>query len=222
MATRQGTMAAVIASLLDLQWTPRAADEWIDSDGEEFALRRCDRGRLLEYALRGALEEAVWKKASKWHLGLGLAGGVDLTITKRHLRQLRSRGDAGRAAVLEMVASAALWPAARRLGADGLTGQSEVHQTAPACSQAASSTVLPVQVGSTSSTGTGAGRGSGAQEGDGDVPGPPRMRGSRPDESTTAEPRTFEELRTEDGEGSTATPPLADPFCGTSTGQPVP
>jgi hypothetical protein len=44
----KGTMAAVIASLLDLQWTPRRADEWLDSDGEEFALRSCDRARLLE------------------------------------------------------------------------------------------------------------------------------------------------------------------------------
>ena len=67
----KGTMAAVVATLLDLQWQPRAADAWADSDGEEFALRRCDRGRLLEYALKGAAEEAVWRRASQWHLGGG-------------------------------------------------------------------------------------------------------------------------------------------------------
>jgi ribonuclease HI len=118
----RGTMATVIATLLDLQWRPMQADIWQDSDGEEFNLRRCDRARLLDFALKGAAEEAVWKKASRGHLGRGLAGGVDLTSLRRHLRQLRSRGDPSRAAVLEMVAGAALWPAARRLGVDDLDG----------------------------------------------------------------------------------------------------
>ncbi len=50
----KGTMAAVIATLLDLRWQPQQADIWVDSDGEEFQLRHCDRGRLIEYALSGS------------------------------------------------------------------------------------------------------------------------------------------------------------------------
>ena len=69
-------MAAVIATLLDLQWQPKQADLWQDSDGEAFALRQCDRTRLLEFALKGAVEESVWKRASRWHLGRGLATAV--------------------------------------------------------------------------------------------------------------------------------------------------
>ncbi len=143
----KGTMAAVIATLLDLQWQPTAAYVWTDSDGEQFELLRCDRERLMEFALRGAAEEATWKRASRWHLGGGLAGGVDFTIVRRHLRQLRSRGDHGRAAVLEMVATAALWPATRRLGLDGLEDQLplEAHHaaSAPACSASLPESVPP-------------------------------------------------------------------------------
>ena len=134
----KGTMAAVVATLMDLAWRPQAADVWVDTDGEEFELRRCDRTRLLDFALRGAAEEGVWKRASRWHLGGGLAGGVDLTVIRRHIRQLRHRGDPGRAAILEMVAGAALWPAARRLGVDGLGGLylPEAHHAGTACSAA--------------------------------------------------------------------------------------
>ncbi len=78
----RGMMSAVIATLLDLNWTPAGADQWIDSDGEIFNLRSGDPDLLVNYALRGAIGQEIWKGASQWHLGLGLSGGVDLTVMK--------------------------------------------------------------------------------------------------------------------------------------------
>jgi hypothetical protein len=115
----KGTISAVIATLMDLEWEPRSPTMWVDSDGEEFHIPTCDHDRLLKYALSGAVNQQVWQAASKWHLGRGAERGVDLTTVRRHLARLRRREDHGRAAVLQMVATGSLWPAARRFGAEG-------------------------------------------------------------------------------------------------------
>ncbi len=106
---------------------------WVDSDGEEFNLRTCDKDRLLDYALKGALNESIWQMASKHHLGKGLEHGSDLTVLRRHLRQLRRHGLHGHAGMLQMVASGALWPAARRFGEDdqGVRAGSQAHSGGP-------------------------------------------------------------------------------------------
>ena len=209
----RGTMAAVIATLLDLQWLPRQAGIWQDSDGEEFDVRRCDRSQLLEFAPKSAAEEAVWKRASRSHLGGGLAGGVDLTILRRHLRQLRSRGDPGRAAVLEMVAGAALWPMARRMGVDDLDGLHlpEAHH-AGTCTAPASTVSLPPHEtqhhskDSAASVEAPAGAGTVRRQ----------ACGARPDDPTESHDEFHEEFHegasTEDGGTCTATfPPPPDP-----------
>ena len=114
VAQGQGTMSAVIASLLELRWTPAGPALWIDSDGVQFDLDECDHDRLIEYALRGAISEGIWEQASRWHCGGGLHQGPDATILLRHLRRLRHAGAHGEAAVLQMVAAGALWTAGRR------------------------------------------------------------------------------------------------------------
>ncbi len=115
----RGTVPAVIATLLDLSWNPQSPTTWIDSDGERYTLEG-DRDELLEFAVRGALSQQVWwEAASKWHLGAGLHVGVDMTVTHRRLRALRRTGLHDQVAVLRMIVTGSLWPAARRFGQEG-------------------------------------------------------------------------------------------------------
>ena len=55
----KGTMSAVVATLLEVHWNPAGPALWVDNDGEIFDLDTCDRDRLVEYALRGALSENI-------------------------------------------------------------------------------------------------------------------------------------------------------------------
>ncbi len=114
----KGTIGAVIASLLDLDWIPLTPTHWVDSDGEEFDLMHCDKERLLSYALSGAINQKVWAAAGQWHLGRGAELGVDLTSVRRHLQRLRRRGDRGKATMLEMVCTRSPWSARRRFGGE--------------------------------------------------------------------------------------------------------
>ncbi len=117
----KGMVGAVIATLLDLDWNPLSPDRWVDNDGEEYCLQTGDPDLLINYALRGAVEQQIWQRASKWHHGAGAEGGIDFTIMKRHIQNLRRHGRAGEAAILQMVAQGALWPGSRRFGSEMAT-----------------------------------------------------------------------------------------------------
>ena len=143
----------MITTLLDLGWQPLAPHRWSNPDGEEFDLLSGDRDRLLHFALEGALEQAAWARAAAHHLGAGPQGGVDLTVMKRHLAALRRKSRHGEVAVLQMLATGGLWPAARRFGSEAASSLfvrparahiisswfSRVHSTRPACAHIISS-----------------------------------------------------------------------------------
>ncbi len=73
---------------------------------------------MIEFALRGAINECIWAQASRWHCGEGLHQGPDATVLQRHLKRLRRGGAHGDAAILQMIAAGALWTASRRFGAE--------------------------------------------------------------------------------------------------------
>ncbi len=113
-----GPISAVIATLMDVHWKANSPWEWIDSDGELYDLRKDDPEKVLRFALRGAFNQAAWERASARHFGKGTELGVDHAALRRSLARFRRRGDHAGAAVLEMVATASLWPAERRFGAE--------------------------------------------------------------------------------------------------------
>ncbi len=128
----RGPVSAVVATLLDLGWRPLGPACWKDTDGEEFNLLTGDRDRLVDFALEGALEQRAWRRAAAFHLGGGLEDGVDLTVLRRHLAQLRRQARHAEARILELVAMGGLWPAARRFGSDEVPLPSAPAGSSPA------------------------------------------------------------------------------------------
>ena len=70
----KGTVSAVIATLLDLEWDPVGPGHWTDLDGAEYDLVKCDPDELIDYAIAGAVNQQVWNAVSKWHHGGGAQG----------------------------------------------------------------------------------------------------------------------------------------------------
>jgi hypothetical protein len=130
-AQAKGMISAVIATLLELSWEPTSPSTWADSDGEVLHLDTVDPEYLVDYVLKGAVSEHIWKAAAQYHLGRGAEHGIGFTTVHRHLRSLRRREMHGHAGLLQMVCTGALWPAARRFGTDdqgNLQEQFELQQ----------------------------------------------------------------------------------------------
>ncbi len=114
----KGPISAVISTRMDIGWRPRTPESWEDPDGVVFDIVEGDPDQLIDFELTGSLDQAAWEQAAQHHPGEGLWQGADLTVPKRHLQGLRRQGRPGDAAMLEMVATGSLWPAARRHGSE--------------------------------------------------------------------------------------------------------
>ncbi len=112
----RGPISAVICTLMDLGWSPVAPSRWVDPDGESFDLDAFDVDQLLDFELRGSLDQAVWESAEAHHHGGGLRKGADLTVPRRFLQGLRRQSRHSEAAMAQMVLTGSLWPASRRHG----------------------------------------------------------------------------------------------------------
>ena len=117
----RGPLAATIATLYDMGWTPIAPDTWrepglqgdiwsyqedMDASAEEI----CE---LIEKHIKADL----WQQASKFQNGKGLEEGVDFTVTRRHLQKLRDQELEGKATILTKATCAASWTRARKFEA---------------------------------------------------------------------------------------------------------
>ena len=110
---------AVITTILEVGWRPRAADLWQDGDtlhhvgyGAGFHSFVCD-------VFGAACEQQVWQKASQFRLGTGPPGPkqrVNWDLTLRVARRLAATAPAQRGA-LEVVMQGAFWFQQRRLEA---------------------------------------------------------------------------------------------------------
>jgi ribonuclease HI len=135
-----GPTAAVIATLLDVGWTPCASNLWISPDAVEWELTptNCtgldvwDPTDLLD-AIESSIYKNLWGSASKHYNGLGLEHGADVYGLRLHIKRLRKYGKHDLAGALICVATAAAWtrqrivdlpsqaPAADLLLDDGMT-----------------------------------------------------------------------------------------------------
>ena len=86
----RGPMTSLICRLLDLQWHAPDLDVWYDPQNHSHTLDL--HSPLIQsqicFHLVEAQETALWTQASRHPGGLGLEGGGDLTVTRKHLKQL--------------------------------------------------------------------------------------------------------------------------------------
>ena len=111
-----GHMGAVIATLLDMEWAPLGPMRWKDPSGQEWEISPGEpavKGQMKQ-VLQQAIVRQQWAKAAQHFAGKGLEAGVDLTVAKRHLRQLRRQGQHKDAGLLMAILQGAIWPKSRR------------------------------------------------------------------------------------------------------------
>ena len=126
-----GHVAAVIATLMDLQWVPLEPLRWQDPQGHLWEVFPSEQGAVqqMRAVLTLSAERTVWyKRASKHYAALGLESGVDWFPIRAELCHMKRQGVVLLAGGLEMVAQGALWPAQRRVQAGY-----GIDQTCPYC-----------------------------------------------------------------------------------------
>ena len=101
----KGPLAAMVAILLDLGWTPLKVDLWVKPTGEQYAV---DYANALAVAqawdhLSKSLEDLQWQLVANNSACQGVAQGVDFTVPKKLLKQFRSQGQHRRAFALNLV-----------------------------------------------------------------------------------------------------------------------
>ena len=111
-----GPTHAIIATLLDLGWTPLTSRCWIDSDGVDWSVALSDNSTGAVWdptdfldCVTNALAKQLWSKAAKHYNGRGLENGADLYGIRLHVKQLRKQGKHDIAGALVCAATAAAW-----------------------------------------------------------------------------------------------------------------
>ncbi len=125
----RGHISATIATLLDLNWQPKAPSLWFDQEG--FGWKMSDSFFDLEaicQAIAKAAVEKEWSRASHHFCGGGAEDTIDFTPLRRHLQSLRKKQDYQSAGLLIASVSGALWPRARRVAAGY-----DIPDTCPRC-----------------------------------------------------------------------------------------
>ena len=113
-----GHIGAVIATLLDLGWSPVSPSTWRDNRGILWALDG-DSPSLkkdLQSIIGSTIQEQLWAKASLAYLGKGGEHGIDWLLSLPTLRFLKSKkGDPKAAGALEAAMQGAWWFGSRLL-----------------------------------------------------------------------------------------------------------
>ena len=121
-----GHMAAVVATLLQIEWEPLGPWKWRSPDGQTWEvdpwheeIREELKETLLEY-----LTEAKWERAANHRHGGGLGkGGPDLTVGKRMMKKANTAGEHERRGCMHTVMQGACWPPDRRQEAGYISKQ---------------------------------------------------------------------------------------------------
>ena len=111
-----GPTHAVIATLLDLEWTPLTSRCWISADGVEWsvALSDNDTGATWDPSdfldcIADAAAKQLWSRAANHYNGQGLENGADMYGLRLHVKKLRKQGKHDIAGALVSVATTAAW-----------------------------------------------------------------------------------------------------------------
>ena len=111
-----GPVAAVVATLYDLGWEPRAADMWLDDLGQAVSLEELGaRAQTEVRRLVGAsVRRHLHQRADAWYQGTGLgASGADMTCIRRAHRKALA-DDPLRAGAIDCVVQGAYWTKDRK------------------------------------------------------------------------------------------------------------
>ncbi len=74
-------VAAVIATLIDLQWNPKTPEVWVAPDGVEWYMDpTCHRSEVMTCFKRMVMQQH-YSDAAKHFCGAGLQAGLDLQAT---------------------------------------------------------------------------------------------------------------------------------------------
>ena len=116
-----GPVGAAVATLYDIGWKPVSPNGWIQPDGSASGQQWRFAGYGDSCELYSAVEKSAMKEhwahaATRWS-GSGAAGGVDVSVLKRHLAQLERKDLPGRVGLLNSVAMGATWPRQRKFEA---------------------------------------------------------------------------------------------------------
>ena len=114
----RGPIAAIIRTLTDLGWNPKAPDVWIDLENFTWIYGEGGKEEGVEEELikelQKDIEDMVWSKAEEHRGGKGTREGVDWTIIKRNIASLDDKDMRGTSNLLMKTACGAMWPMQRK------------------------------------------------------------------------------------------------------------
>ena len=109
-----GPMTATIATLHDYGWKARCPDVWTGPGGCSRTINSGSGFKDVEDMVAGSVADHLWKVASLFWCGGGLAEGLDTSAALGYHRHLVSAGHSpGRLAMLEAFLSGGYWPEER-------------------------------------------------------------------------------------------------------------
>ena len=113
-----GGISALQCALLDLGWKISQADEWIDDRQVTWAITGLPFDEVaVKQEIGRSIDRALWRKASRHHLGDGLENGVFTPPLVAYIRSIRNAGKHLDASLLTIAAPAGCWTGMRRANA---------------------------------------------------------------------------------------------------------
>ncbi len=107
-----GHMAAVVATLLQIQWEPLGHWKWRSPDGQTWEIDPWEEGvkEELKDTLLQYFTEAKWERAAHHRHGEGLGkGGPDVTVAKHMIRKAQVASEHERKGCMHTVVQGACW-----------------------------------------------------------------------------------------------------------------
>ena len=91
-------MSAVIATMLELNWSFEGTCKWIDGEGtilqaEPDAIRSDTDWAAFYGAVDASVSRQLWEKAAQHRNGLGLQEGADFVQIRKHFNRLKTVGN---------------------------------------------------------------------------------------------------------------------------------
>ena len=111
-------MSSVVATLMDLNWTPCEPDKWKSASGDWWELTGGTFTNILD-EIHLCATNMEWVKASTHVDGSGLENGVDMRGFHKQHAWLATIGLQGKSGLMKAAAAGGLWPAARLRAANG-------------------------------------------------------------------------------------------------------